>query len=352
MNQRFHLYAIHGVANTWREDEPFDPTKLPFEVAEGVRVEDVSPFIKEGAFKLWEKTMGDHDVESLERVHFALVYRYNHDPSNPTEEAAQREKSEFLLRHLAALLRLIRPMRQDAVEIHGEVNDDGTFDVQGFGRPIDLMEVPHVQKLFVLRNRDLEDLRKYAPEFLRAMRGEYWKFRMAIHFHDSGHFRDEFWKVRFSLWCSSIEALFTSSTGFEHKGSLVAKERIKWFLGENTPIYSPGDIPKYLPQCAITVKDVVSDLYAVRNHIVHGDRVPDCYLTDQRREGVTGYLNTGDVLFEAASFIIRASLLKILREGLLEHFKGASESDAYYGAQGLTNAKIRKRQKQQANVVP
>ena len=52
-----------------------------------------------------------------------------------------------------------------------------------------------------------------------------------------------------------------------------------------------------------------------------------------------------DVLFEAQSLIIRATLLKILRDGLLDKFVDAKASEAYFDANGLTNSKIRARQK-------
>jgi hypothetical protein len=51
-----------------------------------------------------------------------------------------------------------------------------------------------------------------------------------------------------------------------------------------------------------------------------------------------------EVLVEAASFIIRSSLLKILRDGLTNHFIDASAAEAYFDANGLTNSKIRARQ--------
>jgi hypothetical protein len=51
------------------------------------------------------------------------------------------------------------------------------------------------------------------------------------------------------------------------------------------------------------------------------------------------------VLFEAESFIIRHSLVKILRDGLTKHFAGAPEAEAYLGAQGLTNSELQKKKK-------
>jgi hypothetical protein len=46
------------------------------------------------------------------------------------------------------------------------------------------------------------------------------------------------------------------------------------------------------------------------------------------------------VLHEAASFIIRASLRKVLRDGLLDHFAEAGPAEAYFGAQKLTRREL------------
>ena len=54
-------------------------------------------------------------------------------------------------------------------------------------------------------------------------------------------------------------------------------------------------------------------------------------------------VNLIDVLMEAQSFIIRKSLLKILREDLLEHFRDADASQDYSAANQLTKDDIWKR---------
>src|SRR3989442_16014155 len=74
--QSFTLYAIYGVANQWGEEQ-FDLSRLPFDSAEGVRIEDVSAFIRDGTFKFVEKRMGSDDVEKLQNTHYALVHRFN-----------------------------------------------------------------------------------------------------------------------------------------------------------------------------------------------------------------------------------------------------------------------------------
>ena len=118
-----------------------------------------------------------------------------------------------------------------------------------------------------------------------------------------------------------------------------------WFLGAETSIYDPGDVPKLLSQPKIAVKDVVDRLYKVRNFIAHGDKIPDQFFEEKLRQGFNEELNVLDVLTEAASFIIRRSLLKILRRGLLAHFADAAAADAYFGNAGLTLSNLKKRAK-------
>jgi hypothetical protein len=223
-------------------------------------------------------------------------------------------------------------------------DDDGTFDITGYDvPPLHMLEVPEVQKLFKLRNQDCHDLRRYAPEFLRAMRGGVWKFKMAVQFLDLGHFQCLDWKARCLLWASAIESIFTTNSR-NHQGTAVAAERIKWFLGENTSIYPPGDLTEFEADPHIALGDIVNALYNVRNHLAHGDKIPDLYFLQSARDGLNGGVVAMEVLVEAASFIIRNSLLKILRDGLTNHFMGASAAEAYFDANGLTNSKIRARQ--------
>ena len=201
-------------------------------------------------------------VEQIQGVRYAVVHRYEPRPivvlGEVLGEQLRNSESEQLVRNLAACLRLIRPMRQSALLVRGNVrSEDSTFNVTGFDiPPLYLIEVPEVQKLFTLRNRDADDLRALAPQFLRAMAGGFWKFRMALQFHELGHFQPMDWKARFLLWCSAIESIYTSHH-WEHQGSLVATSRIKWFLDENTNIYARGDISSLLPDTHISIGQVV-----------------------------------------------------------------------------------------------
>jgi hypothetical protein len=341
---KFSLYAIYAVARNWQtggaDDEDFDTSSLPIEIADGAKIEDVSALVREDTFAFVKADMGTSAVENLQGVHYAIIHRYESQPI--IDEFGQRQSSETLVRNLAACLRLIRPMRQFAQGMHGNVRGDGTLDVMGFDHPIDLLETPENQKLFTLRNRDAAELRYYAPEFLKMMQGSFWKSKMATQFHELGHFQHWDWKARYLLWASAIESIYTSHHR-EHKGSLVAKERIKWFLGENTSIYPSGELSSLLQDPTIRVGQVVEELYNVRNFIAHGDRIPDRYFKETLRDGINGRVNLISVLFEAASFIIRYSLLKILRDGLLPQFAEAAHAEAYFATQHLTHSELARR---------
>jgi len=347
---RFTLYPISSIADGM-DDEPFDLNSLPFDVTESVRIEAIHERLREDAFDHAKKQLGEEVVQSLKDVRYALVHRYNPEPildpatNKIIGEPFRSQQSDILIREIAACLRIIRPMRQRALPIRGGIRDDGTFDVTGFDVPtLHLLEVPEVQKLFALRNQDADNLRQYAPSFLRAMRGEFWKFRMAVQFHELGHFQSLDWKARYLLWCSAIESIYTSHN-WEHQGSLVATSRIRWFLGENTSTYAPGDISRLLRDPHITVDMVVDDLYEMRNFMAHGDKVPDRFFSDILRDGFNDGVNKVEVLIEAASFIIRTSLLKILRDKLLDHFTDAEPAEAYFGAQNLTRSVLRTRRR-------
>src|SRR2546423_2688426 len=261
-SMKFTLYSIHWVADPHVDPEPFDHGILPFEIIDGVAIERVAERFRPGTFDLGTTRHGTHIKEDLENVRHALVHRYKPTPvirdGELIGEDHYRRESDQLVRRVMACLRLIRPTRSKALVMHGNVRDeDGSFDVMGYDvPPLHLLEVPESQKLFKLRTRDCHDLRTYTPAFVRGMPidGGVWKLKMAVQFHELGHFQPLDWKARFLLWASAIESIFTTNSR-NHQGSLVATERIKWFLGANSPIYPPGELSEFDPDPKLTVGD-------------------------------------------------------------------------------------------------
>jgi hypothetical protein len=341
MSKKIALYPI-TVAPDW-DDEPFDSSALPIEVVPGVTVESVIDSLKKDEFEHFKGHLAKRDVEALQGMNPVIIYRYETDIYGQGQQEA-----EAMVRNIAACLMLIRPTDQRVGYVHGEVRSDNTFCINGFDTPPDVVSVPPVQKLFAVRNGDLQRLQRVAPDFIRGMKGEFWKFRVPVVLYESGHFGHHYWKGRFASWCSALDAVYTTQPEFdkpqpyEHSGSVVAKARIRWLLGEKTSIYAPGDIQSVdNEQPNITVGDVLDDLYELRNSVVHGDKTPDKFFVE-KRIAYGQRVNLGDVLHEALSFIIRASLLKILEEDLLNHFADGPASQAYFLSHGLVKSLLPK----------
>ena len=140
---------------------------------------------------------------------------------------------------------------------------------------------------------------------------------------------------------SAIESLFTSHDP-QHRTILVAKARIQWFLGPNTSVYPPGELTDFVLIRTSRIRNITADLYRIRNYIAHGDRLPDDDLRDVRRPGLgPEVVNLVDVLLETQSFIIRKSLMRILRDDLIDNFADAAAAESYFAAHNLTKEDIR-----------
>ena len=160
---------------------------------------------------------------------------------------------------------------------------------------------------------------------------------MAVQMHEAGHFQNTNWKARFFLWTSALESLFSSQTrDRQHAGSLVASERVKFLLGENSPIYPPGELTSLQKNPNLTVGAVIRELYCPRNHIAHGDKVPDCYFMQLGRDDFDGGVPRWAMLVEAINFIVRQSLLTILKQGIVHHFEDGPSSQSYFTIHRLT----------------
>jgi hypothetical protein len=341
MENRIALYPILSIAADW-DDEPFDRSVLPVQIVPAVTLEDAKSLFREDQFDWLTHHLSKQELDTLKSIRYrlAIVHRYQPDEYDSGRGGKADQKAEVLVRNVAACLRLIRPTGQTAGFMRGTERKDLTFQEDHFENPTAFVNVPDVQKLFSLRNRDVTRLQTIAQKFLDAMSGEFWKFRMSVELHEAGHFSHTFWKARFSLWCSALEALFTSNTP-DHKGSLVARERIKWFLGSQTLIYPAGDIPSIAEQSSLTIEDIIEDLYELRNSVAHGDKTAARFYKD-KRQSLNESVPLVEVLHEAASLIIRASLLKILEDNLLQHFANGPASDSYFGSQDLIGSILRK----------
>lgn len=308
-------------------DPIFDLSKLPFTIVPGVQVADVSSLLPPSEFEYMKSEVGSYQLRYFtSTVKYGFVHRY--ELSDLDDDDTTRNKKD-LLNNVFCLLRLIRPHRRQG-GVQGDITS-GSISFKQTTFPHDTLDVPEALKLFAVRNKDLEELVTLLPDFLKAMQGPYWPFRMATQYYYMGYEIND-WKGRFLYWGSSaLHALYSHS---EKK----IVPRVKAFLGENTLIYEPKEHPdfEFLPPNPLTIKDVLGDVNEVRNCIAHGDKIPDKFFAPGGgRQTLGGAVNYLTVLDDSLSFIIRQSLLRILRDKLVEQFKSRHQYSMYWKTLGV-----------------
>lgn len=316
---------------------------------EGLSIEDVSDLLTGDTFSTWKQGcfLAKRDIDRLEGLRYALVHRYS------TRDRDNDERSTELLNLANACLSLIRPTRKSrAGIITGLVKDDGTLDPHGFGL-VEFVEVPTIQTLFSIRTQDARMLQQILPRFINLyqkdssgrMKDDYEPIRMAVQLYEQGY-ANTYWKARHILWWSAIEALYGNA-----EDSVMA--RVYGFVGNkdvvkgyNTSIYEPGDVPSCFsltPYNNHTLGELLPLIYEVRNSAAHGQKVADPHFVSVPHP-LQGPASLLDVLAEAATFIIRKTVVEILKRGLCENFKDREAREKFWLYQyGLDNRQSKKR---------
>jgi len=317
-----------------------DPLVGPYQVlpAENLTIENVSHLITEKTFSVWKSDCGvsRRTANSLESLKFAIVHRRS--SSSPSDDGLL-SPSFSLVGSAASCLSLIRPTRKSRVrDIRGLIKADGTFDAVGFGMLEDLADVPEIQKIFGVREKDIHLLISILPEFMRLYQTDddgkmsnYEPLRMAVQLYGEGYALS-YWKARHILWWSAIEALYGSN-------EVAAMARIYAFFGNknlldgyNCPIYEKRDIPTYFyaqPDSLHTLGKIVPLIYEVRNESAHGQKVSDIHfvpIPHPLGQGVVGL----EAFAEAATFIIRKTVIEILKRGWRERFTNRGTRDDFW----------------------
>jgi|HubBroStandDraft_2_1064218.scaffolds.fasta_scaffold03399_7 hypothetical protein len=335
-------------------DEPPPSGTCTILEAENLTVEDVSHMIASDTFSLWQQDcmLPKDTIDALQNVVFAIVHRY----SATTDRDPPLEKySAELINSAVACLSLVRPTRKSrAGKIVGSVKADGMLYPQGF-EAHEPAEVPEVQKLFTIRNRDIESLRTILPEFLQlypkdadgTLKDEYEPLRMAVQLYEQAY-AIHYWKARHILWWAAIESLYGNAED-------AAMARVFAFFGNKClvdghrcSIYEPGDVPSCYPHSSRTdhtLGEMVPLIYAVRNASAHGQKIPDSHFSPVSHP--FGTVVGLDALAEAATFVIRKTVTEILRRGFRERFKDRDARENFWLYEyGLNGKQSKKRLKE------
>jgi len=337
--EKIEFFPIPVDTHGHLSDDPPPVGTYTILATENLTIENVSHLITADTFLLWKRDcfVSKDIADSLEKVKFAIVRRYSPLSGLPDEID---EHSRELVNMAVACLSLIRPTRRSrAMHIRGVIKPDGTFEPQGFSATHQPAEVPEIQKLFKIRQQDIDLLTCVLPEFIQLykkddqgrVKDEYEPLRMAVQLYEQAYALS-YWKARHILWWSAIEALYGSNED-------AAKARIYALFGNkdlvagyHCSIYEKGDIPSfYRPSSdsTHTLGKTIPAIYAVRNASAHGQKVPDLHFSSVPHPFGTPVAGL-DVLAEAATFIIRKTVIKILRRGLRDKFKDRDTREQFW----------------------
>jgi len=287
-------------------------------------------------------------------VKFAIVQRQ----SSPNYgDGGLETRATLLIESAGSCLALIRPTRRSrAMHIRGVIKSDGSFDPRGFSAKEDVADVPEIQKLFAVREQDINLLTSLLPEFMRLyqknehgkLKDDYEPIRMAVQLYGEAYSLS-YWKARHILWWSAIEALYGNN-------EVAAMARIyalfgakKLVDGYKCPIYEEGDIPScFFPSSDSLhmLGEMMPLIYSVRNASAHGQKVPDSHfvpIPHPLGQGIVGI----DALAEAATFVIRKTVIEILKRGWRDEFKDQDAREKFWLYQyGLDKKQSKKRLKE------
>ena len=333
----------------------------PLLPAENLTIEDVSHVAAPDAFELWKKDcfLSRETVRDLEGTTYAIVHRY----STQTERDRKLViRSAEIVSMAAACLSLIRPTRRSrSGAVTGRLKANGKFEPQSF-KTTHFVEVPEVQKLFTVRNQDINLLHSMLPEFTQLYEkdaagrliDEYEPIRMAVQLYSQAY-EVPHWKARHILWWAAIESLYGNN-----EDAVIA--RIYAFFGNKEmadgmrrSIYEKGDVPSCFPLVPAndhTLGEAIPLIYKVRNESAHGQNVPD-----PRFAWVSHPLDCSvcllDVLAEAVTFVIRKTIIEVLRRGLRDKFKDRNSREEFWLLEyGLNNKQSKKRLRELDSVMP
>ena len=317
-------------------DQPFEKNLLPFDIISGVQLTDVHHLMESANFDLWAmEHLSKHDVKELKGWQYALTHVY--EAEDHLQSHAEQESKELVHRAFLAL-RIVRPMRQPYASLQAKFLGDTTIDPFSFSHPEQILVVPDSEALNAVRTQDAFELRAIAPTVLAAYEAECRPVLRAIRSMEVGYL-SEFPDVQQLLWVTGLDALFTSRE-WQNRGTCVATERIKNFLGADYRIYKDGDLPSYLSVPDVTVGQLVKDVYGLRHLFAHGEWPTKDWTERNARQGIgSEAVSYADMLREASSVILRACLAKILKENRLDLFCDKKRMNAHFAALGLKRGK-------------
>jgi hypothetical protein len=310
----------------------------PINLSNGFSIRDITGLLTPETFGIFQRKLSEEDRESLLAWDLSVVHEFRSDLVIGQEEVT----SEYMMRFVVAALRWLQPTATtDTWFVQGFVSPEGPIKVPTFSaQPGAAITAPQFssrpQHIFL---EDFEVRRGLAnpqafggvtpflPEFERIVRDmiggrdSYLPIVMATRLSEQAYL-DFDPRLRLLKRVMALEALFSSDRTYGKKALV---PRVQKFVGGSTPIYAGANAP-------YTVATTIGDLLTLRNKFAHGDVVPPAFLAAPPDPSVasTNVKSYADVLREASTTMVRASMLRILQDGLLDTFSDKTKMEKLF----------------------
>jgi hypothetical protein len=284
---------------------------LPFQLTSDVVVDSLKGKLRPSNFTVWDKFVPERTIEWFTEMDSALVHRFYSSSGSGAMEAESKDK----LHKVFICLRMVRPTRTPFSVVQFQLKENRQPDVFSFieaDDPVSLA-MPESEVLNHFAANDLSTLRNLLPKFFAVDADpSAERVRRAIRYYETGYSELRNAVLQFTVWMMGIESLF--STGSDTDESRSVQDRIKETIGSED-IYKDFSNRDLYHARPILVQEIVKDLFVMRNHLVHGQWVPDEWINHKVRNSISGpAVNYADALREAASFILRAGILRAVNE--------------------------------------
>lgn len=302
-----------------------DPKAGRIDLTGGFSIESVKGLLSAQSFEGRRRRISEEELEEMLTWDLSIVHEFSSDLVLGPEE----KRSEVTTRFLVAFLRFLHPTQtHDGWFVQGVPESNEPFNIHEFShRPGPVFLEDFEARSGFARPEMFEEVAAFIPDFQRitaSILGRTFLFNaivIAVRLSEQAYL-DFHPELRLLKRVMALEALFSSEAVY---GRRALVPRVATFIGSNTPIY-PGSGASY------SVGSVVADMCDLRNAFAHGNVVPT-HLVDTPPDPAVASLNVqsyADVLREASAVIVRAVLLKIVRQDLVEVFSDKTRMEAQF----------------------
>jgi len=307
----------------------FNSVSRPYSFSDGVTIRNLQPILWE--FSSARKLMSDDERDELSKSRFWLVVSKEVDVWHLHHDQDLYEKA----RRSMYALQIICPSGGPNVYMKFLQTPDG-FDNIGSMHPAK-MQSTLIGRMAILEEQGLEeDFERVYEGVTRAFDEKIVRLENPILLLEHGLQTGNVY-LSMLMWVMGLDMLFMAG----EKVPFV--ERAAGFLGPDTPVFT--HLPFNNRDSLLTIRDVLEDVYELRNIVAHGREIPakrfrekfDIVDTNGSRINSTDYYYS-QVMMESALFLLVKSLRQVMVERLVDVIKDESN----WKQQLKVNARLQK----------